>query len=285
MRHVLVTGVSTGIGYATVAELLQQGYSVFGSVRKPEDAKRLSGEFDQHFTPLLFDVTQEDQIHAAAARVTDKVGTQGLWGLVNNAGISLPGALSEIPASMVRKHLEINVMGVVNLTKAFLPILGMQQPRTQPPGRIINMSSTSGRIAFPFMGAYAASKHALEALSDSWRRELMLYGIDVIVIQPGSIRTPIWDKASATYREMPDSDYRPIYEKIDMAEFKRTALPAEKVARIVCHALQCRRPKARYVIPDRWVRHWIGPRILPDRWLDWIIKWSMGLEKNRDNAT
>jgi NAD(P)-dependent dehydrogenase (short-subunit alcohol dehydrogenase family) len=284
MKHVLVTGVSTGIGYATVAHLLKAGYWVFGSVRKSEDAERLSEEFSQQFTPLLFDVTEEEQICDAAALVTDQVGPQGLWGLVNNAGISLPGPLSEIPASMLRKHLDINVMGVVHLTKAFLPSLGMQRPRTQPPGRIINVSSTSGRIAFPFMGAYAASKHALEALSDSWRRELMLYGIDVIVIQPGSIQTPIWDKASATYSEMPDSDYRPMIEKIDLAEYKRTALPVEKVARIICHVLQCRRPKTRYVLPDRWVSHWIGPRILPDRWLDWIIKRNMGLDRKR-NAT
>lgn len=281
VKYVLVTGSSTGIGHATVTELLRRGCSVFGSVRKREDSERLSAEFGPSFTPLIFDVTREDQINAAAARVTDKVGTQGLWGLVNNAGISIPGPLSEIPASMVRRHLETNVMGVVNVTKAFLPSLGLQQPRSQPPGRIINISSTGGRIAFPFMGPYAASKHALEALSDSWRRELMLYGVDVIVIQPGSIRTPIWDKAAATYSDYSNSDYSPILDKIDLMEYKRAALPVERVARIICHALQCRRPKTRYVLPDRWLKHWIGPRILPDRWLDWIIKRDLGL-KRRD---
>ena len=231
MKHVLITGVSSGIGYATAAALLKQGFLVFGSVRQAEDAERLSGEFGRHFTPLLFDVTREEQIHAAAAQVARDVGDEGLWGLVNNAGISLPGPLSEIPASMLRKHLEINVMGVFHVTRAFLPSLGAPPSGRQRPGRIINMSSTSGRVAFPFMGAYAASKHALEALSDSWRRELMLYGVDVIVIQPGSIQTPIWDKASAVYREMPASDYRPIFERIDLEDYKRRALPADRVAR------------------------------------------------------
>jgi len=280
MQHVLVTGVSTGIGYATVAELLKQGCSVFGSVRKSEDADRLSEEFGPRFTPLLFDVTREDQIHAAAARVTDMVGAQGLSGLVNNAGVSLPGPLSVIPASMVRDHLEINVMGVVNVTKAFLPSLGMRQHRARPPGRIVNISSLSGRIAYPFMGAYAASKHALEALSDSWRRELMLYGIDIIVIEPGAIRTPIWDKASTIFSSFSDSDYGPILERINLLKSKRAALPVEKVARIICHALWCRRPKTRYVIPDQRVKYWIIPRILPDRWLDWSIKRMLGLEKH-----
>ena len=284
MKHVLVTGASTGIGYATVAELLGRGFSVFGSVRKTADAERLAGEFGQYFTPLLFDVTQEDRIREAAARVADTVGAQGLWGLVNNAGISRPGPLSEVPAATVREHLEVNVMGVFHVTKAFLPSLGMQSGRTQPPGRIINISSLSGRIAYPFMGAYAASKHALEALSDSWRRELMLYGIDVIVIEPGAIRTPIWDKASTISSEFSASDFGPILQYIDLQETKRTALPAAKVARIICRALRCRRPRTRYVIPDSWLKYWLLPRILPDRWLDKLIARTLGMEREHHAA-
>jgi NAD(P)-dependent dehydrogenase (short-subunit alcohol dehydrogenase family) len=284
-KHVLVTGVSTGIGYTTVAHLLRAGYGVFGSVRRRDDAERLKGEFGQNFTPLLLDVTQEEQVAAAAADVADRVGAQGLWGLVNNAGISLPGPLSVIPASMVRQHLEINVMGVFNVTKAFLPSLGTLPHRSNTPGRVINISSVSGRIAYPFMGAYAASKHALEALSDSWRRELMLYGIDVVVIQPGAIQTPIWDKASSVSADFSDSDYGTVLEKIDLLETKRKALPVEKVARLICHALRCRRPKARYVVPDGWLVYWIAPRLLPDRWLDWIIKRILGMESKRDAAT
>ncbi len=252
--------------------------------RKTADAERLAGEFGRDFTPLLFDVTQEDQVRDAAAWVADKVGAEGLWGLVNNAGIARPGPLSEVPASTVREHLEINVMGVVHVTKAFLPSLRMQAGRTQPPGRIVNISSVSGRIAYPFMGAYAASKHALEALSDSWRRELMLYGVDVIVIQPGAIQTPIWDKASTISSDFSDSDFGPILEQIDLQETKDLALPPAKVARIICRALRCRRPRSRYVIPDGWWRCWILPRVLPDRWLDRLVARTLGIEKKDETA-
>jgi NAD(P)-dependent dehydrogenase (short-subunit alcohol dehydrogenase family) len=284
MKHVLVTGVSTGIGYATVAELLKQGFAVFGSVRKAADAQRLADQFGRDFTPLLFDVTQEDQVRDAAARVADAVGAEGLFGLVNNAGISLPGPLSELPASTVRQNLEVNVMGVFHVTKAFLPSLRMQPGRTQPPGRIVNISSLSGRIAYPFMGPYAASKHALEALSDSWRRELMIYGVDVIVIEPGAIQTLIWDKASIVSTDFANSDFGPILEDIDLLESKRTALPPEKVARVICHALTCRRPKTRYAIPDMWFKYWILPRLLPDRWLDWVIARTLDMERKPDVA-
>jgi len=285
MKHALITGVSTGIGHATTAELLRQGFAVFGSVRKGSDAERLARQFGGNFTPLVFDVTQENEVRDAAARVADKVGVEGLYGLVNNAGISRPGPLSELPASAVREHLETNVMGVVHVTQAFLPSLRARPGRTEPPGRIVNISSVSGRIAYPFMGPYAASKHALEALSDSWRRELMLYGIDLIVIEPGAIQTPIWDKASTISSEFAASDFGPILQNIDLMESKRTALPAQRVARTICRALTCRRPRARYVIPDRWWTYWVLPRILPDRWLDAIIARALGMEKKRDVET
>ena len=285
MKHVLITGVSSGIGHAAVAELLQQGFAVFGSVRKVADAERLSGEFPRNFTPLVFDVTREDQVCEAAVRVADKVGAEGLWGLVNNAGISHSGPLSELPTSVVREHLETNLMGVVHVTKAFLPSLRTQPGRSQPPGRIVNISSVSGRIAYPFMGPYAASKHALEALSDSWRRELMLYGVDLIVIEPGAIQTPIWDKTAIISSEFAASDYGPILQHIDLMEAKREALPVERVTRVIHRALSCRRPRARYVIPDRWWKYWILPRVLPDRWLDRIIARILGMEKKPDVAS
>lgn len=279
MKHVVVTGASTGIGHATVAELLKQGFAVFGSVRTTAAAEQLAHEFGPDFTPLLFDVTREDQVREAAARVRDRVGSQGLWGLVNNAGISRPGPLSEIPTSAVREQLEVNVMGVVHVTKAFLPSLGMQAGHAQPPGRIVNISSVSGRIAYPFMGPYAASKHALEAISDSWRRELMLYGIDVIVIEPGAIDTPIWDKAATISSDFATSDFGPILKNMDLRGAKLTALPVERVSRVICRALCCRHPRARYVIPDKWWKYWILPRILPDRWLDRIIARMLGLKR------
>jgi len=282
MKHVLVTGVSTGIGYAVASELLQRGYGVFGSVRRPEDAHRLSQALGDRFTPLVFDVTDSDAIAAAAQRVNDVTGTEGLAGLVNNAGVSLPGPLGDMPAAQIRQQLEVNVMGVVHVTQAFLPSLGAAGPRTAPPGRIVNISSVSGRIAYPFMGAYAASKHALEALSDAWRRELMLYGIDVIVVQPGAIKTPIWDKSSRISTDYPDSDFAPILQRINLAHTERIALPVEKVTRVIVRALESRRPKTRYVIPHKWLMYWLLPRYLPDRWLDAAISRMLGLRKRTD---
>lgn len=170
-------------------------------------------------------------------------------------------------------------MGVVHVTQALLPLLRPQPGRSQPPGRIVNISSVSGRIAYPFMGPYAASKHALEALSDSWRRELMIYGIDLIVIEPGAIQTLIWDKAASISTDFAASDYGPILKHIDLLESKRTALPVEKISGLIRRALTCRRPKARYAVPDKRLTYWILPRILPDRWLDRIIARIMGMER------
>ena len=282
MKHVLVTGASTGIGYATCVELLKRGFSVFGSVRNPPDAERLAKTFGSGFTPLVFDVTQEEGIRESAARVGEAVGKDGLWGLVNNAGISLPGPLSEIPASQLQKHLDVNVTGVFRVTQAFLPLLKTRPGRPHPPGRIVNISSTSGRIAFPFMGPYTASKHALEALSDAWRRDLMPWGVEVIVIQPGAIVTPIWDKASYISSAFSESPYGRILKHVDLMESKRNAVPVEKVAQLIEHILSCRRPRVRYAITRQRLKYWLGPKYLPDRWLDMAIARVMRMGRNHD---
>jgi NAD(P)-dependent dehydrogenase (short-subunit alcohol dehydrogenase family) len=194
MRYVVITGVSTGIGYAATQELIQHGYHVFGSVRKRADGERLQVTLGANFTPLYFDVTDETAIRAAAETVQRAVGDQGLFGLVNNAGIAIGGPLLHLSIDEFRRQFEVNVFGLLLVTQAFAGLLGARTHSPHPPGRIINISSVSGRIAYPFIGPYAASKHAVEAISDSLRRELRLYGVDVIVIEPGAVRTPIWDK-------------------------------------------------------------------------------------------
>lgn len=149
----------------------------------------------ESFTPLLFDVTDAPAIQAAVEQVRTALGEEdNLVGLVNNAGVAVAGPLMHLPVAELRQQFEVNLFGLVAVTQAFLPLLGARPDTTVMPGRIINLSSVSGRIAYPFMGPYAASKHALEGLSDSLRHEL-IYGIDVILIEPGSVRTPIWDKA------------------------------------------------------------------------------------------
>jgi NAD(P)-dependent dehydrogenase (short-subunit alcohol dehydrogenase family) len=276
VRSVVVTGVSTGIGHGCATALCRRGYRVFGSVRRDEDGERLQRELGQAFTPLVFDVTDADAVNKAAVQVRGAVGDDGLSGLVNNAGISRPGPLAVLPPQIVRQHFEVNVMGVVHAVQAFLPLLR----RTK--GRIVNISSVSGRIAYPFMGPYAASKHALEALSDSLRRELLIYGIDVIVIEPGAIDTPIWDKAAHIRTAFQDTDWGPALHGIDLLATRRSALPVTAVTRRVVEALERRRPRTRYAVPDQPIKYWLGPRLLPDRWLDRIIDRMLGFQKVRD---
>src|SRR5262249_29954823 len=160
----------------------------------------------------------------------------------------------------------------------FLPLLRRAK------GRIVNISSVGGRIAYPFMGPYAASKHALEALSDSLRRELLIYGVDVIVIEPGAIDTPIWDKAAHIRTAFQGSDWGAVLRGIDLLATRRRALPVSAVTRRVVEALEHRRPRTRYVVPDQLIKYWLGPRLLPDRWLDRIIDRMLGYSKVRDTV-
>ena len=273
MKAVVITGVSTGIGYATAADLVQHGYYVFGSVRQQADADRLQAELGTNFRPLLFDVTDEAGVKTAVSQLTTQLDGSPLTALINNAGITIPGPLMHLPISDFRWQLEVNVVGVLRVTQAFLPLLGAKQQTTQPPGRIINISSVSGRIAYPFMGAYAASKHALEALSDTLRRELLLYGIDVILIEPGTVRTPIIAKFAEQVAQFADTDYGPMLAKIEenIAERERSALPLERVTAVIRTALESPKSKTRYPIPRKWLTGWLLPRWLPDRWLDKLV--------------
>lgn len=279
MKTVVITGVSSGIGYATAADLIDHDYTVFGSVRRQEDARRVKGELGERFRPLLFDVTDQAGVEAAVSPVQDAVGEAGLTGLINNAGIVEPGPLMHMPLERFRRQLDVNVSGVLAVTQAFLPLLGARKNARHVPGRIINVSSISGRIAYPFMGAYAASKHALEAISDALRRELMLYGIDVILIEPGTVRTPIQDKFAAQVRRYAQTDYGALFGALEkeMAEREETGLPVAVVCRAIRQALESDRPQTRYLIPRKWLTGWFLPRWLPDRWLDRILARRLGL--------
>ena len=192
MRSVVVTGTSTGIGWGTTKVLIARGFRVFGSVRKKADAERFSAEFGAALVPLVFDVTDEDAVGSAAVRVGDALAGERLFGLVNNAGVAVAGPLLELPLDEFRHQIDINLTGVVITTKAFGPLLGTDRALTGPPGRIVNISSVGGKNAVPFLSPYAASKFALEGLSEGLRRELLPFGIDVIVVAPGAVATAIW---------------------------------------------------------------------------------------------
>ncbi|MFQ5434118.1 MAG: SDR family oxidoreductase [Anaerolineae bacterium] len=271
-KFVLITGVSTGIGYAAARELAGQGYHVFGSVRKQADADRLLSEFPANFTPLLFDVTDETAVHTAVEKVIQLVGEHGLTALINNAGVSVPGPLAHMPLADFRQQLEINVVGLLAVTQACLPLLKTAK------GRIINISSVSGKIAYPFMGAYAASKHAVEALSDALRRELLLYGVDVILVEPGTTRTPIVGKFAQQVAQYRETDYGRFLQGLaaQIEEREKSAMPVSRVTAVIRTALEHPSPKTRYPVPRKWLTGWLLPRWLPDRWFDRIFARRLG---------
>jgi hypothetical protein len=280
MKSVVITGASTGIGWATAKLLVDKGYRVFGSVRKQADAERLIGEFGGNFVPLLFDVTDEAAVLAAAREVRAALGGETLAGLVNNAGIAVPGPVLELSADEFRRQMDVNVIGPIISTQAFGPLLGSDPSLKGPKGRIVMISSVAGKNGNPLTPAYAASKHAIEGLSESLRRELMLFGIDVIIVAPGPVKTPIWGKGQqdVDMSRYKNSPYLPALLKVTayMQHLDSIGLPPEKIAEVVYAALTLPKPKVRYQVAPDPMRH-LMTAVLPKRMVDKIIAKRIGL--------
>jgi len=268
-KYVFITGASRGIGEATAIYLVNKGFTVFAGVRKHSDGDSLRKKPSERLIPIVIDVTDKKAISSASEEIASVVGDSGLHGLVNNAGIPLAGPFEFLPLDEFRQELEVNVLGAVATTQAFLPLLRKGR------GRIVNMSSISGLIALPFVGPYAATKFALEAFSDSLRVELRPWGIAVIVVEPGDVATTIWEKAADTMERVISHFppqfydlYGPVLGKLD--DLKIHGFPPDQVARIVETALVVSRPKARYIVgQDAKVLALV--RKLPVRIRDWII--------------
>jgi len=265
-RSVVVTGASSGIGEACARRLARAGWRVHAGVRRDEDAERLRND---GLEPLVLDVTDEGSIAAAASQVG-----KPLAGLVNNAGVAVSMPLEALPLDELRRQLEINVIGQVAVTQAFLPALRTGR------GRIVNVGSIAGRSALPFLGAYAASKHALEAATDALRVELRPFGIEVAIVEPGTIGTPIWAKGAQTFQRiaatLPDGALEPYAGRL--AAFREAAAaagrrgePAEKVAEAIEHALTASKPKTRYLV-GRDARRRARIERLPDRLRDRVYE-------------
>lgn len=280
---VVVTGVSSGIGRAVADVLIDRGYRVFGSVRTAADGERVARDIGgDRFSPLLFDVTDPSAIGEAARAVAAALGGGTLAGLVNSAGIAVSGPLLHQSAAEFARHLEINVTGPFNVTQAFAPLLGADRARRGKPGRIVIVSSISGGLATPFLGAYAASKHAVEGYADSLRRELMLYGIDVVIVAPGAVRTPIWDKAereaAGQYADTPYAGALAAMRGYMVAN-GRNGLEPEQVGRVVADALFARSPMAYQPVLKGRFANWTLPRSMPRRVLDRVLARRMGLAR------
>jgi NAD(P)-dependent dehydrogenase (short-subunit alcohol dehydrogenase family) len=279
-RSIVVTGASTGIGRGIAGVLVRRGLHVFGTVRKQSDADSLRAEFGAKLTPLLMDVTDAGGVARAAAQVRDALGRENLAGLVNNAGVAVVGPLLHLPLPEFRRQLEVNLIAPLLVTQAFAPLLGTDRTRTGRPGRIINISSVGGRMGAPFLGAYAASKHGLEGMSESLRREMMIYGIDVIVVEPGYVNTPILDKAESEdlgiYRHTDYATTLDRFRKLFIEE-GRQGLPPQAIGEAVHSALTVTRPSVNYLVVRQKFRNWTIPSHLPKRLLDRLIGKRIGL--------
>lgn len=268
MEYILVTGASSGIGYATSTYLLDRGYFVFGSVRKAEDARQLEATYSDRFKALIFDVTDEIAINQAKEKVAAVLAGQPLRALVNNAGIAIGGPLKYLSSEEVRKQLEVNVVGLLSVSRAFIPLL--ENPGN--PGRIINISSVSGLLVSPFTSLYSASKFAVEALTHGLRRELYFHGVTAVSIQPGPIKTPIWEKAKTMDGIYSHTEYGKVLAKMPsfLDKTEAAAIPAERVAKLIHQVIVARKPKATYLV----MKGAFFARLLtwlPDLWVDKLL--------------
>jgi NAD(P)-dependent dehydrogenase (short-subunit alcohol dehydrogenase family) len=278
MRNALVTGSSTGIGRAVALRLHGSGWRVFAGVRNPADGERLRAEGSERIVPVTLDVTDPAQIEAAAERVAAEA-EGGLHGLVNNAGVAIPGPLETLPIEDLRRQLEVNLIGYVAVTQALLA----QVRRAE--GRIVFVSSIGGRMAFPFNGAYHAAKFGTEAIGDVFRQELRPWGIKVAIVEPGSIDTPIWERGERTGEDVqarsPGTEllYGSSIEKFRklIRQTAERGIPPEKVAKAISHALESRHPRSRYLVGlDAKVQARLKP-LIPTPVFDKIVARALGL--------
>lgn len=280
MGPVVVTGASSGIGRACVERLAQAGVRTFPTVRKDADALALAEAFGPLVQPVLADVTDPESLERAAGEIAARLDGGRLGGLVNNAGVALPGPAVIQPMAEIQRVIDTNLIGAMRAVQAFGPQLGAVPGATGPKGRIVNITSVSGKFGYPFTAAYAASKHGLEGYSESLRRELMLTGVDVIIVGPGAVKTPIWGKGASVDRSRyAGTGWAAPLARLEesLAAMDEEGLEASIVADVVLEALTAARPKARYApVPKPLVNWWL-PRLLPKRLVDGVIADRLGL--------
>ncbi len=282
MKSIVITGTSTGIGYACSKSFIEKGYKVFGSVRNNNDAVRVSNELGNNFTPLIFDVTDETAVKESVKVVKNQIGNQKLSGLINNAGLGVMGTIQSLTAEQFKYQFDVNVLGVFHCCQAYLDLLGADKNRKGRPGKIINISSISGEIGMPFMSAYNMSKFGLEGFSEGIRRELLIYGIDVVVIAPGPIKTPIWKKINQKdqLKRYDNSDFREslsraikMTEKMEQVGFEPSAI-AERALSVIENT----KNKTRYRIDPTRMQN-IMLQLFPKRVADRMIAKRMKIIK------
>lgn len=278
MKFIVVTGISTGIGRYLCKFLLDQGFQVIGTHREP-DVKNGISTLDPRLIPLYMDLANERSIEHASIEIQKIVGNMGLFALINNAGQAIPGPLTEVPMEKIKYQFQVNVFGNLMLIQKMMPLL----QKNGPGARIINMSSVSGLFASPFLGSYAASKFALEGLSDSLRRELKLLGITVVVIEPGPIQTAIWSKhlgVAADYKGGLFDQY--LIKATDIIQqMEANAMPLEVLNQPILESLLSTKPKTRYLIHKNKFLFLLLAKILPDKWADYLVNRNLKSNNNK----
>ena len=282
-KSVVITGVSTGIGYQLCADLISKGYLVFGSVRKSEDGQRLSDKFGATFIPLYFDITDHAAIEKAALVVEKRLKGATLTGLFNNAGLAVAGPLLHLSVNDLRYQFEVNVIGLIKVSQVFSGLLGTNNQRQGMPGRIVMISSINGKIAMPFIGAYCGSKFALEGLSQSLRTELNIYGIKLIVVGPGPIKTPIFDKTILKVtEEFSDTPYEKamnaFLNKFVLKTINKAMTPEVLSERII-KIFESATPKSNYIITKYHFFNYTLPNLLSVGFLNAFFIRTLGLKR------
>jgi len=286
MRTVLVTGVSTGIGKSITESLIQNKFHVIGSVRKEEDAIYLKKKYSKQFDTVIFDVRDEKAIKNAKDKINSilEKNNSYLCSIINNSGIALGGPVQYLDLEIFKKQFDVNFFGLISVTKIFLDLL-IKSNKYPLKNKIINIGSISGKRSYPFVAPYTSSKFALEGFTDSLRRELMIHDIDVVLVQPGPIKTGIWNK-------VPDIEQNPFLKTEYGASIRKFASNYIKmgnkgfrpdiIGNRIVKILQTNKPKTRYVITPNKLINYLIPGFLPDRWVDRITAKILGLHKNND---
>ncbi len=280
MKHILITGASTGIGHELTAKFLERGYFVWAGVRKPETLASLKQKFSDRLEVLKLDVTVNSDIESAHQKIAQAGVTD--FALVNNAGIALGGPIEAIEIEEWKKLFEVNVFGLLRVTQIFLPLLRKTK------GRVVNIGSISGRMSSPFLAPYTSSKHAVRAITDSLRRELRSLGVKVVLIEPGPIKTEIWDKSIESSRKLETKispELQSVYgEALDnlvlaVEEVARNAVPTSHVTEKVIKAIELENPYPYYLVGKGIHLQALVLRVIPVRWLDAIFARGFRFQK------
>ena len=268
-KIICITGASSGLGLDMTRQLHEEGHDLIVTVRKATDEQSLYERFGkERLTVVRMDISTDSEVENAAEEIMKALGDHPLDVLINNAGIVAPGPIMYLPIGELRNQFEVNVFGLIHFTQKLLPAISRSSNAA-----IINISSVSGLITSPFTAAYSASKFALEALSDGMRRELKPFGVKVVVVEPGPVKTPIWSKNTSVSEKYLDTPYAPLLKQAQkvIENTEKDAIPPSRVSDVISKIVSSRKPKTRYIVAKRaWV-YWLFSRVIPDTWLDKLL--------------